>query len=132
MSKKAINTVGKRKEAVAHATLREGTGVIRINSLHIDHFSPAVARARILEPVMLAGDISKLNIDITMRGGGQMSQADAARLAVGRALLENNKKLAEVFLDYDRQLLVADVRFKEAAKPNKHGSARSATQKSYR
>jgi ribosomal protein S9 len=53
-------------------------------------------------------------------------------LAIARALVEKDKKLKEVFLDYDRQLLVADVRQKESAKPNSHGKARAKRQKSYR
>ncbi len=133
MSKKLlINTVGKRKRAIAHATLTEGKGTVRINKLLIDQVQPIIARMKMLEPIMLAGDISKLNISVRTQGGGQISQADAVRVAIGRALLENNKKLADTFLEYDRQILVPDVRFKESSKPNKHGNARSATQKSYR
>jgi len=85
-----------------------------------------------MEPLLLAGDISKIDIDVRINGGGQISQADAARVAIGRALVEYNKKLEKTLLEYDRQLLVPDVRFKEASKPNKHGNARAATQKSYR
>ena len=43
-----------------------------------------------------------------------------------------NDKLKEIFLNYDRNLLVADVRRKEPSKPNRHGQARSKVQKSYR
>jgi len=51
---------------------------------------------------------------------------------IARALVEHTPSLKSVFLDYDRNLLVADVRLKEPVKPNKHGSARSKKQKSYR
>ncbi len=133
MSKKLmINTVGKRKRAVAHATLTEGKGKVRVNKVLLEHVQPDMSRMKIMEPLMLAGDISKIDISVRMNGGGQVSQADAARVAIGRALVENNKKLQQTFLDYDRNILVPDVRFKEASKPNKHGNARSATQKSYR
>lgn len=133
MSKKLmINTVGKRKRAVAHATLTEGKGKVRINKVLLEHVQPDMSRMKIMEPLMLAGDISKVDISVRMNGGGQVSQADAARVAIGRALVENNKKLQSVFLEYDRNILVPDVRFKEASKPNKHGKARAATQKSYR
>lgn len=136
MSKKTtsnlINTTGKRRKAVAHATIREGTGTVRVNSIAIEHYGSAMERAKIMEPVRIAGDISKLKIEVSTRGGGTVGQADAARLAIARALLQHNKKLEDAFLDYDRTLLVADVRFKEPSKPNKHGKARAATQKSYR
>ena len=133
MSKKLeINTTGKRKQAIAHATLREGKGTVRVNHILIASYGTAMQRAKIMEPVHIAGDISTLALDVRVRGGGAVGQADAARLAIARALLANNKKLEEPFLDYDRTLLVADVRFKEASKPNKHGKARAATQKSYR
>ena len=59
-------------------------------------------------------------------------QADAVRLAIGRALVQYNAGLRQTLLDYDRQLLVADIRRKESAKPNSHGQARAKVQKSYR
>jgi small subunit ribosomal protein S9 len=129
---KTINTVGKRKRAVAHATLKEGTGKVRVNQFLLEHMQPLMARMKIMEPLAIAGDISKIDISVRIIGGGQISQADAARVAIGRALVEHNKKLEKPLLEYDRQLLVPDVRFKEASKPNRHGNARSHTQKSYR
>jgi len=130
--KKAINTVGKRKRAVAHATVQEGNGRVRINKTLLQHWMPKMAREKIMEPLLLAGDVSKIDIDVRVGGGGQISQADAVRVAIGKALIQHNKKLQPVFLQYDRTMLVPDVRFKEASKPNRHGHARSKTQKSYR
>ena len=60
------------------------------------------------------------------------SQAEAAALAIARAFAQHDKKLEKVFLDFDRQLLVADVRRREKTKPNCQGKARSKRQKSYR
>lgn len=132
MKKLLINTVGKRKRAIANAVLKEGKGKIRINKVALEHVEPQMARMKIMEPLLLAGDTSKLDISVRVQGGGQISQADAARVAIGRALVLNDKKLQSVFLEYDRNILVPDVRFKEASKPNRHGAARSHTQKSYR
>jgi small subunit ribosomal protein S9 len=133
MNKKLlISTVGRRKRAVASATLTEGTGKVRVNHFLLSHLEPVMARMKIMEPLLLAGDISKINIRVRVNGGGQISQADAVRVAIGRALVEHNKKLQPVFLEYDRNILVPDVRYKESAKPNRHGNARSKTQKSYR
>ena len=94
-----------------------------------------LARLRIKEALLLAKDIaSKVDIKVRVSGGGIMGQADAIRLAIARCMVEYVKddKLKEKFLEYDRQLLVADVRRKETSKPNRHGSARSKRQKSYR
>ena len=133
LSKKIIVTSGKRKTAVAKATIKEGKGKVRVNNVPIEVYQPELYRLRIQEPLILAGDaVGKLDIDVLVSGGGQMAQADAARLAIARGLSEHTPKLKKVFLDYDRQLLVADVRRKETSKPNRHGSARSKKQKSYR
>ena len=130
---KIIHAKGKRKRATARATLREGKGKVRINGRLLDIVEPKLARMKMREPLLLAGDIAgKVNIDVSIFGGGVMSQADAARLAIGKSLVLYNKKLEKLFLDYDRQLLVADVRRKESAKPNRHGQARAKRQKSYR
>ncbi|TKJ17639.1 30S ribosomal protein S9 [Candidatus Woesearchaeota archaeon B3_Woes] len=130
---KIIHTKGKRKRAVARATLKEGRGIIKINSKLLNVMEPKLVRMKIREPVILAGDtINKVNISVNVFGGGIMSQADAARLAIAKSLVQYNKKLEKTFLDYDRQLLVADVRRKETHKPNSHGKARAKRQKSYR
>ena len=132
---KLINTSGKRKRSIARATLRQGTGLIRINSVPIEFVNPKMSRLKLREPLILAGETAgKVDIDIDVCGGGITSQAEASRLAIAKALVSFTKsdKLKEVFLNYDRNLLVADVRFKETAKPNRHGQARAHVQKSYR
>jgi len=132
---KNIHTSGKRKTAIARATVRQGNGLVRINGIHIDFIHPNVSRLKLREPLILAEDIAnKVNIDVNVVGGGITSQAEASRLAIAKALIDFTKsdKLKETFLNYDRNLLVADVRFKEAAKPNRHGQARAKVQKSYR
>ena len=132
---KIINTSGKRKAAIARATLRPGTGLVRINHVPIDFIHPSISKFKLKEPLILAGDIANtVNIDISVVGGGIESQAEASRLAIAKALMDFTKSdsLKETFLDYDRNLLVADIRRKEPAKPNRHGQARSKVQKSYR
>lgn len=130
-----IITSGKRKMAVARAVLRPGSGVIRVNHIPIDIVGPKMPRLKMREPLILAGDIvNKVDIDVNVAGGGVNSQSEASRLAIAKALIEFSKsdKLKQTFLNYDRNLLVADVRRKESAKPNRHGQARSHVQKSYR
>ena len=132
---KNIHTSGKRKRSIARAILRPGSGIVRINSIPVDFIHPKVSRLKLMEPLILAEDVaSKVDIDVNVAGGGITSQAEASRLAIAKALVDFTKsdKLKEVFLNYDRNLVVADVRRKEPAKPNRHGQARSHVQKSYR
>jgi len=128
-----IQASGKRKRAVARATLKPGKGSVKINNFDLNQYEPKMARMRIKEPLLLAKDVAdKVDINIKVAGGGVAGQADAVRLAIGRALVQHNEKLKEMFLDYDRQLLVADIRRKEVSKPNSQGQARAKRQKSYR
>ncbi|MEM4263622.1 MAG: 30S ribosomal protein S9 [Candidatus Woesearchaeota archaeon] len=130
---KVITVSGKRKRAIARATLKPGAGIVRINSKLLDFIEPQIYRTRINEPIILAGDrAKKINIDVSVEGGGISSQANASRLVIARALAAYDHSLQKEFLDYDRTLLVADVRRKETHKPNCHGKARAKRQKSYR
>src|SRR3989344_803965 len=134
MMAKLIHVSGKRKRSIARATLKEGKGVIRINNLLLDHFEPKMARMKVMEPLLLAGEevTKKVDISVMVEGGGIMSQTEASRLAIARCLAQFDKKLKPTFESYDRHLLIADVRRKESAKPGRHGQARAKRQKSYR
>jgi len=131
---KTVHKSGKRKSSIARATIKEGKGQIRINSKLLENYTPSLARDKIMEPLHIAGDIiKKIRIDVNVKGGGFRSQSDATRLAIARALVDytQDKKLEKAFLDYDRHLLIADVRQKEQCKPN-ISKARKKRQKSYR
>lgn len=129
---KAIHVSGKRKRAIARATLKEGKGKVKISEKFLDNWGSQVLRLRVAEPLVLAGELAqKVDIFVTVKGGGVNGQADAIRLAIARALVQHNPKLKRVFDDYDRLLLVADVRRKEVCKPNV-SKARKKRQKSYR
>lgn len=128
---KTIQTQGKRKSAVARASLSNGTGKVTINGRDLSNYG-RMFQLRVVEPLRLAGDkVKKLNFNVDVNGGGSSGQADAARLAIARALVEHDDKLKKVFDEYDRLLLVADVRRKEVCKPN-DSKARAKRQKSYR
>ena len=118
---KKIFVSGKRKRAIARAVLVEGTGKITINKKDYKNLQ-VFDRLKIEEPLRIAEQIlGKRNFDvaINMRGGGDKSQVEAARLALARSIIKfsNNKELERAFLDYDRNLLIADVRRKESYKP---------------
>ena len=134
MVKKIINTSGKRKTAIARATVQKGKGMVRINKKPVELYEPEIAKWKILEPIRLAEKhIDKINIDVNVAGGGFMSQANAVRTAIARGLVEftADPSLKLAFLDHDRSLLVNDSRRKEAKKPLGRG-ARRKRQKSYR
>lgn len=127
---------GKRKTSIARAILKEGSGKITINKKNYQnlHFFD---KLKIEEPLRITQQIlGKLNfdVDINVKGGGEKSQVEAARLSLARAILEfskNNKNLEKAFIDYDWSLLIADVRRKEAYKPG-DSKARRKRQKSFR
>ena len=129
---KVITTSGKRKESIARAVLRPGKGIIRINNQLVSAMESSFVISKIQEPLMLAKDIAnKVDIDVKVRGGGWNGQTDASRVAIARALSRFSAPLKKVFLEYDRGLLVSDIRRKEPRKPN-DSRARAARQKSYR
>ena len=131
---KSVHVSGKRKRAIARATVRDGKGIVRVNAHLLDLYTPMLARSLVEEPLVLAEDLAKkVNIDIVVAGGGWHSQADAARLVVAKGLVaySGSKALRQKFLEYDRHLLVSDVRRTEPSKPN-DSKPRAARQKSYR
>lgn len=134
-SKRILLTSGKRKTAIARATVRPGKGRIRVNNVPIEIFEPRIARRKIMEPLLQAGDEvwKQLDIDVKVSGGGFMGQAEAIRMAIARSLLKWTKsaRLRTTLTDYDRTMIAGDPRRKE---PKKFGgpSARARDQKSYR
>jgi small subunit ribosomal protein S9 len=132
--KKVVNTSGKRKTAVARASVQSGKGRVRINKKPVEIHEPELAKDKIMEPLALAGDLAKkVDITVIVTGGGIMGQAEAARTAIARGLVEfyDDDELKDIFKRYDRSLLVNDPRRKEAKHPLGRG-ARKKRQKSYR
>ena len=131
---KIIHTSGKRKPAIARATLRSGKGRVRVNNKPVEFYQPELARLKIQEPLELAGKHTKrIDINISVQGGGVMGQAEASRTAIARGIVEwsGDEELQKLFQSYDRALLVNDTRRKEPKHPMGRG-ARKKRQKSYR
>ncbi|MFA6805253.1 MAG: 30S ribosomal protein S9 [Candidatus Methanomethylophilaceae archaeon] len=129
-----VNTSGKRKTAVARATVKAGTGKVTINKIPLEIFTPELARLKIEEPLGLVPEMSaKVDISITVNGGGVMGQAAAARTAVAKGLVAffKDDELEAIVRAYDRTLIVNDDRRKLPKNPLGHG-ARAKKQKSYR
>jgi small subunit ribosomal protein S9 len=129
-----VNTSGKRKEAVARAVVSKGNGVVRINNVPIEIFTPEIARLKIMEPMTIAGDkVAKVDVSVNVQGGGFMGQAEATRTAIAKGLVDflQDEELERMFKQYDRSLLISDPRRKLPKKPQGRG-ARKKRQKSYR
>ena len=139
--KKVVHTSGKRKTAVARATVKGGKGRVRVNNEPIEILQPALSRRKAMEPLIIAdamNRLSKVDINILTHGGGVMGQTDAIRTAIARGLVHYNggaegldEELRDEFLRFDRSLLVNDPRRKEPKHQLGRG-ARRKKQKSYR
>ncbi len=126
---------GKRKTAVAKLKISPGTGLVTFNflpisSLHMFH------RLALLEPLRIyENELGEIKYDFIIKasGGGKEAQIQAARLAIARALVSvtSSDILKKAYLAYDRNILVADSRRKETAKPG-DSAPRAKRQKSYR
>jgi small subunit ribosomal protein S9 len=139
--KKVAHTSGKRKTAVARATVKAGKGRVRVNSEPIEILQPALSRRKAIEPLIIAdamNRLAKVDINILTHGGGIMGQTDAIRTAIARGLVHYNggaegldEELRDEYLRFDRSLLVNDPRRKEPKHQLGRG-ARRKKQKSYR
>ncbi|NHJ02256.1 MAG: 30S ribosomal protein S9 [Candidatus Heimdallarchaeota archaeon] len=132
---KSILRSGKRRTAIARAIIKDGKGRVLINGKPLEVIEPKIVRMKLTEPFLLLKEKLRTSIDITVKvkGGGFMGQADAARIAIARALLawSNSEELRLKFLEYDRHMIVGDPRRRE---PKHFGGpgARAKYTKSYR
>jgi len=101
----------------------------------VEIYEPEIAREKMMEPLIQAGDEvwKQLDLDVKTSGGGYMGQAEAARTAIANAILKWTKSahLRSVYVEYDRTMIAGDSRKKETKKFGGPG-ARSRDQKSYR
>ncbi|WP_247009237.1 30S ribosomal protein S9 [Halorientalis litorea] len=129
------NTSGKKKTAIARATVTDGEGLVRVNARPVELVEPELSQLKMLEPFRIADDDLRegVDVDVQVEGGGTSGQADAVRTAIARGLVQhtNDAELRDAYMEFDRSLLVNDVRQSE---PKKWGGpgARARYQKSYR
>jgi len=139
--KKVVNSSGKRKTAIARATLKSGKGRVRVNGVPIQILEPEFARMKAVEPLRIADAMNRLarvDISVDVKGGGQMGQVDAIRTAIARGLVKYNdgaegddEELRDEFIRFEKKILVNDPRRKEPKHQMGRG-ARKKWQKSYR
>ena len=134
---KLVLASGKRKTAIARARIKSGSGVIRVNSVLLDTIPREFVKEKIFETLSVIGDehLAKIDIDVTVDGGGYMSQAEAIRTAIARGVVKwfhpKKTKIRSTIVDYQRTMIVGEPRRKESKKSGKRG-ARAKRQKSYR
>lgn len=135
--KRIMIVTGKRKTAIARAIVRPGKGRIRINRIPLEIYGSEMVRTKIMEPVLLLKDMGvteSIDVDVSVKGGGFMGQAEAVRMALARAIVRWTKekpKIKKILIDYDRTMLAGDPRRTESKKFG-GPSARTRRQKSYR
>ena len=84
-----VNSLGRRKTAVARIYLSEGKGNITVNKREFTEYFPSLTLQYIvMQPLVLIGVPEKYDIKVNLDGGGPKGQAEALRLAISRALVE--------------------------------------------
>ena len=134
---KVVISKSKRKRSVARASIKEGTGIFRINSRLVDTIQPEFIKEEILTPINFSDytkDLSsKLDIKVNVYGGGISSQAQACASAIAKAIVEysGNNEIKREYMAYNRNLIIDDSRRVE---PKKFlgPKARARFQTSYR
>ncbi len=118
-----INSIGRRKAAVARLFMSEGTGKIVINKRDIENYFPSsILQFIVKQPLNTLEAAEKYDIKINLNGGGYKGQAEAARLAIARALVKVNPEdksalRAEGFMTRDPRVV-------ERKKPGQPGARR--------
>lgn len=115
-AKEQVQTVGRRKSAVARVLMRPGKGRMTVNEESLETYFPVLRhRSAIEEPFKVADAEGLYDVRIRVRGGGITGQAEAAQLAVARALLEMDEDRRVALRS--RNLLTRDARVVERKKP---------------
>ena len=126
-TKPLTQTTGRRKEAVARARLRPGTGKHTINGKAFEvYFPTALQRMIVTEALRVIDAEATYDIDATMHGGGVTGQAGALRMAIARSLIEIDPEARPALKKAG--LLTRDPRRKET---KKYGLVKARKAKQY-
>jgi small subunit ribosomal protein S9 len=126
-TKPLTQTTGRRKEAVARARLRPGTGAHTINGRAFDeYFTTAVQRMIVSEALRVTDNEANYDVDASIYGGGVSGQAGALRMAIARSLVELDPESRPALKKAG--LLTRDPRKKES---KKYGLVKARKAKQY-
>lgn len=125
MSKKQVwSATGRRKRSQAQVRLTTGTGKITVNGVDVNDYMPfEVLVMDLKQPLILTDNENKLDIEVTVKGGGFSGQTGAIRLGITRALMAYDANTDQSRDDSYRKILKAagfltrDPRIKERKKP---------------
>ena len=122
---KAINSVGRRKEAVARVYLSKGTGVITVNGKEYKQYFPLMYLQNQVELPLktIEGIAETFDVVVNVQGGGPKGQAEAIKLGISRALCEVNPEYRPALKK--EGLMTRDSRMVERKKFGKAGARRS-------
>ena len=92
-----VNTVGRRKAAVARVYVKPGKGQITINRKALEVYFPLeILQYQVKQPLLATNTVENYDIAINLDGGGITGQASAARLGIARALCEIDAEMRPV------------------------------------
>lgn len=121
MGTKRYYATGKRKSAIARVWLKEGSGSILVNKKPMDeYFSLEMARKLVYQPIQLTEMDNKLDVMVTVAGGGVTGQAGAVKHGISKALLEYNPDFRPVLKKAG--FITRDSRIKERKKYGQRGA----------
>jgi small subunit ribosomal protein S9 len=116
-----INTVGRRKSAVARVYLAEGKGKITVNNRDVaEYFNTDQLVYVVKQPLSELGLTENYDINVNMYGGGFTGQAEALRLGIARALVKLNEENRPPLKA--KGFLTRDPRIVERKKPGRPGA----------
>jgi len=116
MNMEVINTLGRRKTAVARVYLSKGKGNVTVNNRDYKEFFPvAVLQSKIVQPFTLTDTVDQYDVKVNVAGGGINGQVEAIRLGISRALVELNEENKPLLKE--EGLMTRDPRMVERKKP---------------
>ena len=119
-----INTIGRRKASVARLYLKSGSGKIKVNGKdYKEYFPQDHIRLSFIDPFKVVGIDMEYDIKTNVKGGGFKGQAEAARLALARALVKINEDFRKPLKD--KKYLTRDARVVERKKPGRPKARKS-------
>ncbi|MBQ2796122.1 MAG: 30S ribosomal protein S9 [Alistipes sp.] len=118
-----VNTIGRRKAAVARVYVKPGNGTITINKKPLEVYFPLdIFQFVVKQPLIVLNQLENYDININLDGGGIHGQAEAARMGISRALCEIDAENRSVLKK--NGFLTRDAREVERKKPGQPGARR--------